>query len=465
MNNQGKPRLRRVLPGVLFLILLVSGLGWYYRNPSESLQVVSDENAVEPHWTQPDAIPEPKSEGSPLEDTPTKETTEDKQTDHPPAMKPYSHPQNVPDLSVLYFPFGGNTTLLDPADVITQEAPQAVEASDIQLTCPSVTVPKVSKLDQTGMPTIAYSVVVHQRPDLLRVWFHLTHDPDNFYMIHVDGKAPDDVFDEIVAIAAQYDNVKINPERYITTYYGWSVMWDHISNYMRIKQLGEDRDYYINVSGMELPIQTRREIRFFLGEHEPASFVSEYCVISEIRNYWVAWTWVEVKAGLVVVNKEARALPVGIKLHYGSQYHILHHNIVDWMLDDLKMMHLSYWLRSTKSPEDIFFVTAARSSPYKNSVYIFNNMKYVEYNHCCTGFQPKKSTPCSLGVCDMEKIHESVSLFLSRVDSADDPDVIPYVMELLSKREKEEEKTGNVKRIPMVLGQILEPEFAPLPSL
>lgn len=124
-------------------------------------------------------------------------------------------------------------------------------------------------------------------------------------------------------LASEYDNVKVNPERYHTTYYGWSVMWNHISNYMRMKQLGEERDYYINVSGMEIPIQTRKEIRFFLGEHEPASFINEYCVISEIRNYWVAWTWAEVKAGLVVVNKEARAIPPGVKLHYGNQYRYL----------------------------------------------------------------------------------------------------------------------------------------------
>lgn len=179
--------------------------------------------------------------------------------------------------------------------------------------------------------------------------------------------------------------------------------------------MNEERDYYINIAGMELPIQTRKEIRAFLGDHEPASFVKEYCTISEIRNYWVAWTWAEVKAGLVVVNKEARAVPPGVKLHFGSQYRqvsliptliicsILHHNIVDWMLEDLRMLHLLYWLRNTKSPEDIFFVTAARNSPFKNSVFIFNNMKYTETDSCCTEFQPSRSTPCSLGVCDMER--------------------------------------------------------------
>lgn len=266
-------------------------------------------------------------------------------------------------------------------------------------------------------------------------------------------------------------------------------MWNHISNYMRIRELDELRDYLINVSGMELPIQTRKEIRFFLGEHEPASFVNEYCVISEIRNYWVAWTWAEVKAGLVVVNKEARAVPTGVKLHYGSQYtyvytiklslnySILHRNIVEWMLEDLRMLHLSYWLRNTKSPEDIFFVTAARSSPYKNTVFLYNNMKYVENGNCCTGFQPSRSTPCSLGVCDMEKyvlffffvyklsIDKSISLFLSRVDSADDPNILTYVIERLSARERKEEQTGMVKRIPLVAGQVLEPEYAPLPSM
>jgi hypothetical protein len=50
------------------------------------------------------------------------------------------------------------------------------------------------------------------------------------------------------------------------------------------------------------------------------------------------------------------------------------------------------------------------------------------------------------------------------VDSADDPEVIPYVIELLSKREAEEEETGRVKRLPMVKGQVLDPEYAPLPD-
>lgn len=26
---------------------------------------------------------------------------------------------------------------------------------------------------------------------------HLAHDPDNFYMIHVDAKSPDDVYEDV----------------------------------------------------------------------------------------------------------------------------------------------------------------------------------------------------------------------------------------------------------------------------
>lgn len=125
---------------------------------------------------------------------------------------------------------------------------------------------------------------------------------------------------QFVELAANYKNVEINPDRYQTIYYGWSVMWNHLSNYYRVKKLKQLRDYYINVSGMELPFRTRREIRFFLGEHEPLSFIKEHCVISEIRNYWISWTWAEVKAGLVVVNKESRAPPSGVTIHHGSQY-------------------------------------------------------------------------------------------------------------------------------------------------
>jgi len=394
-------------------------------------------------------------------------------TTEPPRPPPPANPATR-DLPILYFNFPpeldtstkaptGRPDPREDIEHITLDPQKPQNPSDKTFKCPSVKVPKVNKLHkpQPRLPTIAYSIVAHKRADLLRAWLQLAYDKDNFYMIHVDSKSGDEFWQEVEEIATKYENVQINPERYHTTYFGWSVMWNHISNYLRIKQLNQTRDYYINVSGMELPIQTRKEIRFFLGEHEPTSFVQEYCTITETRSFWVSWTWAEVKAGLVVVNKEGRNLPAGVVLHYGSQYSILHHNIVDWMLDDLRMLHLIYWLRNTKTPEDIFFVTAARSSPHKNNVFIFNNMKYVETNQCCTGFRPTRSTPCTLGVCDMERINASASLYLSRVDSEDDPEMIPHVLALLTAREEKEVETKKVKRLPLTPGQTLDPEYAP----
>jgi len=462
-NNKRKP-LRRVFQ-IAFIILILLGV-WVWSTGDGPTVSPEDKPKTPTTETTGPGIGDDR-EPKPITNPPSpEETGQEGTTTKPKEEKPKWWSEPVPEADVLYFPQeSASLDTPENADSFLQiHPPQARESTDITLKCPIVKVPKVSKVKKgTKLPTIAYSIVVHKRPDLLRVWLYLTHDPDNFYMIHVDSKAPDDVYEEIVRLAKEYTNVQINPDRYYTIYYGWSVMWNHISNFMRIKQLNQTRDYYINVSGMELPIQTRKEIRFFLGEHAPASFVQEHCVISEVRNFWVAWTWAEVKAGLVVVNKEARAVPSGVKLHYGSQYSILHKTIVDWMLDDLRMIHLSYWLRNTKSPEDIFFVTAARNSPYKNNVFIFNNMKYVEYNYCCTGFQTSRSTPCSLGVCDMERIHASVSLFLSRVDSVDDPDVLQYVVDELSEREKKEAETKLVRRIPLVVGQTLEPAYAVLP--
>jgi hypothetical protein len=210
--------------------------------------------------------------------------------------------------------------------------PQPQDLTEADAKCPQVKVPKVNKLWQSRLPTIAYSIALHKRADLLQNWLNLAWDKDNFYMIHVDANSPEDFYDEargenlssltskVVNIASKYPNVQINPDRYQTIYYGWSVLWNHLSNYYRIKKLNQTRDYYINVSGVELPIQTRRAIRFFLGEHEPMSFVQEYCTISETRQYWISWTWAEVKAGLVVVNKETRNPPAGVALHHGSQY-------------------------------------------------------------------------------------------------------------------------------------------------
>eukprot|EP01126_Amoeba_proteus_P052985 TRINITY_DN643_c0_g2_i2.p1 TRINITY_DN643_c0_g2~~TRINITY_DN643_c0_g2_i2.p1 ORF type:complete len:308 (+),score=47.83 TRINITY_DN643_c0_g2_i2:566-1489(+) len=302
------------------------------------------------------------------------------------------------------------------------------------------------------MVTIAYSIVIHHRIDGITQWFEMAHDPDNFYMIHVDAKSTDAFYQSVVELASKYSNVKLNPERYHTTYNGWSILWNHLSNFLRIIQLGETRDYFINVAGMELPIVTRRELRYFLGEHEPLSFLKEYCAYQEIRTFWVDWTWAEVKAGMVVVSKEKRLRPPGVQLHFGSQHSILHHSLVKWMLDDLRMLHLTFWLRNTKVPEDIFFITAARNSPFKHLIFNLNNLKYVKFENCCL-------PSCVSGLCDWEEIESSAILFLARVDSGIDGQIIEKVKRDVSQREMLEVNTRTVRRIPLVGGQVMSPTF------
>lgn len=63
--------------------------------------------------------------------------------------------------------------------------------------CPIVRVPQEALLLQSKLPTIAYSLVVHHRADLLKNWFELAYDPENFYMIHVDAKSPREFYEEV----------------------------------------------------------------------------------------------------------------------------------------------------------------------------------------------------------------------------------------------------------------------------
>lgn len=98
-------------------------------------------------------------------------------------------------------------------------------------------------------------------------------------------------------------------------YYGWTVLWTHIENFKKIIQLNETRDYFINMAGnstllslsdfvgMDMPIKTKREINYFLGEHMGMSFMFEHCEWPIYRQWWGNWSWSELMYEVVQVTE------------------------------------------------------------------------------------------------------------------------------------------------------------------
>lgn len=272
---------------------------------------------------------------------------------------------------------------------------------------------------------------------------------------------------------SHYENMEVSLERYNVVYYGWSVLWTHVHNFKRVIQLNQTRDYFINMAGklslifipycpgIDMPIKTRREINYFLGEHMGMSFIYEHCEWPHYRQWWRNFTWAELSSQVVQVNEAWREGPPNLELRWGQHYVMLHRDMVEWMFDDVRILHLLSWLQNTMSPDEMFYATVVHNSPYNTSDRLFthNNFKYATWEKCCTGYELTAGHPCVLGVCDLPKLSTLNHLWVTKIDSTYDPNLAPALKQILQKRTEEEEATKKVKRIPLFPNQQLIPEY------
>lgn len=138
--------------------------------------------------------------------------------------------------------------------------------------------------DSGGLATIAYSITAYHKFEHLQWLLEALWHGDHVFMINVDAKATEEFFLSVVELSEKYPNVYVSERRHDVIYYGWTAMWVELQAWLELINLGETRDYFINMSGQEYPIKTQCEIRSFLSEHMGKNFVT---LIAEDRQSWL----------------------------------------------------------------------------------------------------------------------------------------------------------------------------------
>eukprot|EP01126_Amoeba_proteus_P039456 TRINITY_DN4160_c0_g1_i11.p1 TRINITY_DN4160_c0_g1~~TRINITY_DN4160_c0_g1_i11.p1 ORF type:complete len:154 (-),score=13.48 TRINITY_DN4160_c0_g1_i11:273-734(-) len=150
-----------------------------------------------------------------------------------------------------------------------------------------------------------------------------------------------------------------------------------------------------------------------------------------------------------------------MKLRWGQHYSILHRDVVEWMFKQVEILHLLSWLQNTKSPDEMFYATMLYNSPYATPERLFthNNFKYASWENCCSGSPLVGGHPCVLGICDLPILLETNHLWATKLDYELDASLAITLQLLLNERTALEDATKKVKRIPLIPGQALIPEF------
>lgn len=242
---------------------------------------------------------------------------------------------------------------------------------------------------------LAYLIIAHTYPKLLRRLVESIRHPGVTIFIHIDLKSDIDDFAEL----NQFDDVIFVPDR-VAVYWGdFSQVRSELS-LLRYAQTYGPFDYYQLLSGTDYPVRSNHAIfeRLAGSDSEYIEYFKmpiSHKPLNRIENYWVPGAYNNPKRvrGLFLrtANKIVQQLAYVYKRNYkkywgnmtpygGSIYWTLTQGCVDYIIHFLDT-HPEFFepFRFALCPDELFFQTIILNSPFKNKV--MPSLNYVDWSN------------------------------------------------------------------------------------
>lgn len=119
---------------------------------------------------------------------------------------------------------------------------------------------------------IAYLIMVHRLPHQFKRLFTAIYEPENYYLIHIDKKADEEIGSEIRTFLEDYPNIYIQRSNNVV-WGGYSMVQAELDGMKYLLDAAVTWDYFINLSGQDYPLKSQKSIRKFLTENKGKSFI------------------------------------------------------------------------------------------------------------------------------------------------------------------------------------------------
>eukprot|EP00041_Stephanoeca_diplocostata_P025714 m.678698 g.678698 ORF g.678698 m.678698 type:complete len:834 (-) comp22808_c0_seq3:104-2605(-) len=270
------------------------------------------------------------------------------------------------------------TMQLSPLPSCTARPTRPLNASSVlqQPTLPSAKV----HTDGDAQPVrIAYMIVCHGRSvrqvkRLLRMVYAKRH----VYLIHVDSRA-DFMYQNLLRFAKPFENVYLTSWR-LGTIWGGSNLYEV---YMRgiADLLAFPWDYFINLSGADLPIAPPSHIESFLAKFRAvgANFMTTHRDhVRFVQKQGFNRTFVLCDNHMHIVAD--RAVPPDLALEGGSDWYMLHRSFCAYVVapDNALVASMRPWFDHTLLAAESFFHIVIANSPLCNT-YVGKNYRKANW--------------------------------------------------------------------------------------
>ncbi|XP_039631848.1 xylosyltransferase 1 [Polypterus senegalus] len=229
---------------------------------------------------------------------------------------------------------------------------------------------------------IAFVLVVHGRASRqLARMFKAIYHVDHYYYIHVDQRS-NYLHRQVVAIAAQYQNVRITPWRMSTIWGGASLLTMYLQSMKDLLNMADWKwDFFINLSAADYPIRTNDQLVAFLSKYRDMNFLKSHGRDNArfIRKQGLDRLFFECDTHMWRLGD--RKIPEGISVDGGSDWFLLNRKFVDYVINsqDALVTSMKRFYAFTLLPAESFFHTVLENSPHCETM-VDNNLRITNWN-------------------------------------------------------------------------------------
>jgi len=267
---------------------------------------------------------------------------------------------------------------------------------------------------------INFLILAHNLPDQFKLLVSCLQGNENEIFAHID--------------------IKENQEKYFSdaihfTSKRWDIKWGRIEMVYATQhlietayELNSQADYYILLSGQDLPLKPISELANFLSNNIPFSFIhskpleNEWIdAIPRLSRYHFGTKFAQkLKAKILNLIIKKRTLPLNYTAYGGSQWWCLHANHIQYIINFKNMSELMKFFSSSLVPDEHFFQTILENSNLSDSI-IHSNLHF-------TRWLENSNSPKTLTILDFEDIINSDNMFARKFNIDIDREVINKIV-------------------------------------
>jgi len=267
---------------------------------------------------------------------------------------------------------------------------------------------------------IAYFIMVHHKPEVFKAMFQKIYTRDQFYLIHIDRKAKEEITDEIQMFLVRFPNVYILESINIVPG-GFSMIQAELDAMEFLLNVSQEWDYFVNLSGEDYPLKSQNIIRNFLTVNNGRNYLFFYDqkfyrpdTLQRIQNHFTELSY---KISSLMYKREFMK---DVTPYIGGKWIILTRDTCAFLVNNEKVMNFKDYYLHTLLPAESFFQTVLMNTSFNDLIVNDDKRAIIEKN-----ILGKKKTTDDLII----HLKSSNQLFIRKINEKTDEDVLKYIAE------------------------------------